>query len=195
MNRELRKVNRTLERDRTYLEREEKKLEQEIKKMAKEGNKEGCAILAKQLVQLRKQKTRSVAASSKIQGISAQNKVMGANVALADAMATSSKTMGAVNKLMQPQKIAQDMKAFEQANMKMGMTEEMINDTLDDIFADSDDEAESDKVVTQVLDEIGIEISGQMSKAPVVRGDMPHKSRLPTDAEIEAELAKLKIPQ
>lgn len=107
------------------MEREEKKLEQEIRKMAKEGNKDGCAILAKQLVQLRKQKMRSTAVSSKLQGISAQNKVMGANVALAGAMATSSKTMGAVNQLMQPQKIAQDMKAFGQANMKMEMTEEM----------------------------------------------------------------------
>jgi len=60
-DRQLRKVNRELERDRTQLEREEKKLEMEIKKMAKEGNKQGCAILAKQLIQLRKQKTRSIA--------------------------------------------------------------------------------------------------------------------------------------
>lgn len=66
---------------------------------------------------------------------------------------------------------------------------------MDDIFADSDDESESDKVVTQVLDEIGIEISSQMSKAPVIKGNLPQKSRLPTDDEIEAELAKLKIPQ
>lgn len=40
--------------------------EMEIKKMAKEGNNEGCKILAKQLVQLRKQKTRIYAANSKV---------------------------------------------------------------------------------------------------------------------------------
>jgi len=38
----------------------------EIKKLAREGNNEGCKILAKQLVQLRKQKTRTYAASSKV---------------------------------------------------------------------------------------------------------------------------------
>lgn len=40
--------------------------ELEIKKLAKEGNHEGCKILAKQLIQLRKQKTRTYAASSKV---------------------------------------------------------------------------------------------------------------------------------
>lgn len=34
--------------------------------MAKEGDKEGCKILAKQLVQLRNQKTRIYAANSKV---------------------------------------------------------------------------------------------------------------------------------
>ena len=107
------------------MEREEKKIEMEIRKMAKEGNKEGCAILAKQLVLLRKQKNRTIAATSKIHGIAAQNKMMGANVALTDAMATTSKTMGNINKLMQPQRLANDMKAFHEAATKMGMTEEI----------------------------------------------------------------------
>jgi len=40
--------------------------ELEIKKLAKEGNHEGCKILAKQLIELRKQKTRTYAASSKV---------------------------------------------------------------------------------------------------------------------------------
>jgi charged multivesicular body protein 2B len=52
-------VTRDVERDRRELERDEKKLELEIKKAAKEGNKQACTVLAKQLIQLRKQKTRS----------------------------------------------------------------------------------------------------------------------------------------
>lgn len=38
----------------------------EIKNAAKMGNKQVCTILAKQLVQLRKQKERSYAANSKV---------------------------------------------------------------------------------------------------------------------------------
>lgn len=46
-------------------------------------------------------------------------------MALQGAIATTSKTMGQMNRLMQPQKIAADMRAFQQSNTKMEMTEEM----------------------------------------------------------------------
>lgn len=37
-----------------------------------------------------------------------------------------------------------------------------MNDTLDEIFEDSGDEEESQDIVNQVLDEIGIEITGKV---------------------------------
>ena len=37
-----------------------------------------------------------------------------------------------------------------------------VNDTLDDILGESGDESEEDAVINQVLDEIGIEISGKV---------------------------------
>lgn len=40
--------------------------EMEIKKAAKEGNADVCKVLAKQLVQMRKAKTRTYAAKSKV---------------------------------------------------------------------------------------------------------------------------------
>ena len=52
-------MTRDVERDRRELEREEKKLEMEIKKAAKAGNKPALTVLAKQLVQIRKQKART----------------------------------------------------------------------------------------------------------------------------------------
>ena len=65
--RTLRKVGRDVERDRRELEKDEKKLEMEIKKLAKSpGNKEAVTLLAKQLVQIRKQKTRTYAANSRV---------------------------------------------------------------------------------------------------------------------------------
>ena len=119
---------------------EEKKLEAEIKKMAKQGNKEACGVLAKQLVNLRKQKTRSYAAGAKmnsIQGfenlkvkniafslslkksffILAQTKIMHTNTKMAQSMGKTTKTMQAINKTMDPQKVAKTMQVkFEQQN-------------------------------------------------------------------------------
>lgn len=50
---------------------------------------------------------------------------MGANMALQGAMASTSKTMGQMNRIMQPQKVAADMRAFQQSSTKMEMTEEI----------------------------------------------------------------------
>jgi len=191
----LRKVGRDLERDRLKLEREEKKLTQEIKKLAASGDKEGCKVLAKQLVQLRKQKTRSYAASSKVTGVQFQNKAMGANVKLAESMGVAGKTMSNMNKMMKPEELAATMNNFSRENMKMGMTDEMINDTLDDMLTESGDEEESDNIVSQVLDEIGIEISGKMSGAPLPNSGKigtGSKSKGLSDEDIEEQLAKLR---
>ena len=58
-----------MERDRRELEREEKKLEAEIKKAAKMGNKQAATVLAKQLINVRKQKTRTYNMTSKVRNI------------------------------------------------------------------------------------------------------------------------------
>lgn len=50
---------------------------------------------------------------------------MGANIAIAGAMGTTAKTMGNINKVLNPHQIAKDMEAFKQANAKMDMTDEM----------------------------------------------------------------------
>ncbi|XP_009869373.1 PREDICTED: charged multivesicular body protein 2b-like, partial [Apaloderma vittatum] len=90
-NRELRGTQRTITRDRAALEKQEKQLELEIKKMAKTGNKEACKVLAKQLVQLRKQKNRTYAVSSKVTSMSIQTKVMNSQMKMAGAMSTTAK--------------------------------------------------------------------------------------------------------
>ncbi len=43
----------------------------------------------------------------------------------------------------------------------------LVDDTLESVLAGSDDEAEEDAVISQVLDEIGIEVSGKVSHRSV----------------------------
>ncbi|XP_047226634.1 charged multivesicular body protein 2Ba [Girardinichthys multiradiatus] len=197
-SKELRGTQRQITRDRAALEKQEKQMELEIKKMAKSGNKEACKILAKQLVQLRKQKNRTYAVSSKVTSMSTQTKVMNSQMKMAGAMSTTAKTMQAVNKKMDPQKTLKTMQDFQKENMKMGMTEDMINDTLDDIFDESGDEEESQDIVNQVLDEIGIEISGKMVRAPAAGKSNPgaaasSKQATISDDEIERQLRALGV--
>ncbi|KFM75792.1 Charged multivesicular body protein 2b, partial [Stegodyphus mimosarum] len=114
---------------------------------------------------------------------------------LANTMATTTKTMGAVNREMNPQGIMKTMQDFEKESMKMGMTEEIVEDSLNAVLDESGDEEEQDAVVNQVLDEIGIEISGKMAEAPSAhRGELGEssKTKFPTDEELEKQLAQLR---
>lgn len=192
-DRQLRRAGRDIERERRQLEQEEKKLELEIKKLAKQGDNDGCKLLAKQLVQLRKQKQRTYTANSKIQSIGQQNKTMGANVKLAEVMGIAGETMSDMNKMMKPEQIAASLNNFTKESMKMDMTDEMVNDTLDDMLTESGDEEESDNIIGKVLDEIGIEISGKMAHAPAPqKGKIGEGSKGLTDDDLEAQLAKLR---
>lgn len=195
-DRALRKTERDLQRDRNALERQEKQLEMEIKQAAKRGDKQTATILAKQLVNLRKQKTRSHAASSKITSVGMQAKGMASQVKMAEAMKDTTKVMGDMNKMMKPQDVMKNMQAFERESAKLEMSEEMMNDTLDDILNESGDEEEQDAIVNQVLDEIGIEISGKMAGAPqAAKGAVGGKEKAPglSDEDIEKQLEMLKM--
>ncbi|XP_062510950.1 charged multivesicular body protein 2b-like [Corticium candelabrum] len=174
--RELKKTERDLERDRRALERQEKQLEAEIKKAAKQGNKQLATSLAKQLIGVRKQKTRSMGISTKVKSIGAQTTAMHSNVKLAHAMANTTRTMTAMNAQISPQAMQQTLQQFEMESSKMEMTEEMMDDTLSSVLDESGDEEESEAIMNQVLDEIGIEITGKVAAAP-----RAHASALPSE--------------
>jgi charged multivesicular body protein 2B len=195
-NQDLRKAQRDIDRTKRDLDKQEKQLEMEIRKAAKSGQTSVCTTYAKQLVQLRKQKARLTTAGSQIGAVSSQAKVMQANNTLASAVASSSRTMAAVNRQMDPAVIAKSMRDFEQENAKMDMKGEVMDDALSSVLDHSDDEAEQDAVVTQVLDEIGIDITGKLAAAPAARRtglELPATSRKLTDHELEAQLARLKM--
>ncbi|CAG0900833.1 unnamed protein product [Cyprideis torosa] len=192
-DRALRRVGREMDRDRMQLEREEHKLEAEIRRMAKDPkNNDAIKIMAKQLVNIRKQKSRALNAKTKVSGVSAQAHTMAANVKMADAMKTATGAMGQMNKQMNPQEMAHTMQEFSRQNMKMGMTEEMINDTLDDILGESGDEEEEQSIVNQVLDEIGIDITGKLMDAPSAPRGETSKASLPSEEEIQKQLERLR---
>ncbi|KGL73304.1 Charged multivesicular body protein 2a, partial [Tinamus guttatus] len=63
-------------------------------------------------------------------------------------------------KLPQIQKI---MMEFEKQAEIMDMKEELMSDAIDDAMGDEDDEEESDAVVSQVLDELGLTLTDELA--------------------------------
>ena len=82
---------------------------------------------------------------------------------MADAMKGVTKAMRSMNKQINLPQISKIMMDFEQESEMMDMKEEMMNDAIDDVMEDGDEEEESDRIVNEVLDEIGISVNQSVS--------------------------------
>jgi len=82
---------------------------------------------------------------------------------------------------------------FEKQSEVLEQKEEMIGDTMDDMMDVSDEEAETEDVIDQVLTEIGINLSAELGAAPSSKAPEPEVVEAnPRDKELEARLENLR---
>lgn len=155
---------RELDRETRGLQREEQRLTIEIKKMARENQMKAVRIMAKDLVRTRQYITKFIEMRSQLQGCALKLQTVKSHAAMAEAMSATAKAMQKMNKAVDVPAINKMMAEFEKENMKSEMMQEMMGDAIDDVM--DNDEEEEDKIVNQVLDEIGIDMSGEIPNAP-----------------------------
>ncbi|MBN3315512.1 UBC12 enzyme, partial [Atractosteus spatula] len=111
------------------------------------------------------------------------------------------KHAGPLNALLKLPQIQKIMMEFERQSELMDMKEEMMNDAIDDAMGDEDDEEESDAVVSQVLDELGLTLSDELSNLPATGGSLsvaagkkaePTPTLADADADLEERLNNLR---
>lgn len=161
--RALNKAMRDLDRERTNLENQEKKVIADIKKMAKMGQMDAVKVMAKDLVRTRNAAKKFMLMKANIQAVSLKITTLKSNHAMAQAMKGVTRAMATMNKKMNLPEIQRIMMEFEKQSEIMDMKEEMMDDAIDDALGDENDEIEGDKIVTQVLDELGIELTGELA--------------------------------
>ena len=152
-----------MDRERVALERQEKKLIADIKKMAKTGQMDAVKIMAKDLVRTRNFVKKFILMRANIQAVSLKIQTLRSQAAMANAMKGVTKALHRLNtriKLPQLQKI---MMEFERESEIMDLKEEMMEDTIDDAIGEGDDEEETEAIVGQVLDELGISLDLELS--------------------------------
>ncbi|RNA11602.1 Charged multivesicular body 2a [Brachionus plicatilis] len=200
--RALNKAMRDLDRERTHLENQEKKVIADIKKMAKMGQMDAVKVMAKDLVRTRNAVKKFMLMKANIQAVSLKITTLKSNHAMGQAMKQVTKAMATMNKKMNLPEIQKIMMEFEKQSEIMDMKEEMMDDAIDNALGDDDDEIEGDRIVNQVLDELGIELSneltgvnpsdqtlasGSKNKTPVPAGPVSD-----ADADLEARLEALR---
>merc|ERR1711881_802682 len=92
--------------------------------------------------------------------------------AMANAMKGVTKAMGSMNKQMKLPEIQKIMMEFEKQSEIMDMKGEMTEDAIDDVMGDEEDEDESDAIVSQVLDELGLQLNDKLGDAAVPTGSL-----------------------
>merc|ERR1719273_2002528 len=152
---------RELDRERAKMEQQEKKLIMDIKKMAKAGQMDAVKIMAKDLVRTRKAIKKFMLMKANIQAVSLQIQTLKSQNSMAQAMKGVTKAMMMMNKQMKLPEIQKIMQEFEKQSEIMDMKEEM-----DDAMGDEDDEEETDAIVTQVLDELGLQLTDNLAAVP-----------------------------
>ncbi|CAA7270153.1 unnamed protein product [Cyclocybe aegerita] len=165
--RSLTKAQRELDRERAKLEQSEKKLVMDIKKSAKAGQLNACKVMAKDLVRTRRYVHKFYQMRTQLQAVSLRIQTLRSNQQMAEAMRGATRAMASMNRGLNLPSIQRIMNEFEKESSMMDMKEEMMSDAVDDVMdAEEDEEEEGDKILKQVLDEIGVDLSQQLTEAP-----------------------------
>jgi charged multivesicular body protein 2A len=170
--RALNKAMRELDRERSKMEQQEKKIIADIKKMAKQGQMDAVKIMAKDLVRTRRYVKKFMLMRANIQAVSLKIQTLKSQNAMAQAMKGVTKAMMNMNKQMKLPEIQKIMQEFEKQSEIMDMKEEMMSDVIDDVLGDEEDEEEGDAIVSQVLDELGLQLTDQMAAVPIAGGSL-----------------------
>ncbi|KAL4431015.1 hypothetical protein ABPG75_006271 [Micractinium tetrahymenae] len=179
---------RDLDREIASLQRDEQKLIKEIKAAARQGNQAGTRILAQQLVRLRSHITKLRTTQAQLRGVGLSVTTAATTSTVGTSLGTAGKAMAQMGAATDVKQMQKNMMQFGRENAKMEMTGEMMDSAIEDALDGDGVEEETDDVMAQVLDEIGIDLSAQIGAAP--------KQRLPAQrhaaaapAEEEDELA------
>jgi len=199
--RALEKAIRDLEREKLHMEQQEKRTISDIKKMAKEGQMESVRIMAKDLVRTRQYIKKFMIMKANIQAVSMKVQTLRSQNAMAEAMKGVTKVMANMNRQMNLPQIQRILQEFEKQSEIMGMKDEMMNDAMDDALGEEGDEEESDAIVNQVLDELGLQMNEKLSGLPEASGGLTTGTKQQpvaaavgddADADLQARLDNLR---
>jgi charged multivesicular body protein 2A len=195
-----RTLNRSIrqqDRDRISLENDEKTLILNIKKAAQANQLKSMRIMAKDLVRIRRHQAKSANMTAQLRAVGFQMTSVQSTQQLAESVSNVTRSMTTLNRQMSVPAMRNTMTEFARQSDKMEQTQNTISDAIDDTMNGEEDEAESDEVVNQILDEIGIKIKADLSDTPDKKVAEPEST--PVENEhyeiLQARLSSLKSPQ
>uniref|UniRef100_A0A0K0E2N3 Charged multivesicular body protein 3 n=1 Tax=Strongyloides stercoralis TaxID=6248 RepID=A0A0K0E2N3_STRER len=165
LQRKMRIEMRALDRQIHQIEREEEKVKREIKEAAKKGDKDVCKVLAKGIVRSRKAVSRIYASKAQINGIIMSMSHQLSSMRMAGSIKASTDVMQQMSSLVKVPEIAATMREMSREMTKIGIIDEMIDDTMESVDPEDIEEL-ADIEVENTLWEI---TKGELGKAPTAQ--------------------------
>lgn len=162
---EVRSSQREMDRELRELDRQEQQITKELKQRAKVTNSSkdpALAALAKQVVQVRKQREKILTAKAQIGAVGMNASSMATMVGAASAIGNVSSAMKTTNEMMNIKETTKILQEFQRENEKLEVKQEMMDDALMDAFDNEDVEEEAEQITNQVLAELGVEMDSKM---------------------------------
>ena len=154
-----------MDRELRELDRQEKQVTLELKQRAKmisNSKDPALAALAKQLVQVRKQKEKLLTAKAQIGAVGMHATSMASQVAAASAIGSVTGAMAVANNAMYVKATTKILHEFQRENERLEVKQEMMDEALMDAFDNEEVEEEAENLTNQVLAELGVELDSQM---------------------------------
>ena len=154
-----------MDREIRELDRQEKQVTAELKqraKLATSSNDTTLKTLAKQLVQIRQQRSKLQSTKAQLGAMGMHATVTASQIAAASAIGSVTETMKVANSAMDVKQTTKIMTEFQRENERMEVKGEMMDDMLASAFDGDEIEEEADQVTNQVLAELGVELDSQL---------------------------------
>ncbi|EYC08512.1 hypothetical protein Y032_0065g3590 [Ancylostoma ceylanicum] len=172
MQRKMRGEIRALDRQIYGIQREEQKVTKEIKEAAKKGDRDVCVVLAKSLLQSRKAVAKIHVSKAQINSVIMCMQEQLATMRMAGSLQKSTQVLQAMQNLVkfselsiafcQVPEIMKTMREMSQEMMKLGIIDEMIEETMDSM-----EPADLEEAAQEEVDRILWEVTaGELGKAP-----------------------------
>lgn len=163
-----------MEREIRELDRQEKQITMELKQRAKTVSNPkdpALAALAKQMVQVRKQREKLIGAKAHIGAVGMHATSMASQVAAASAIGSVTGAMQVANSAMDVKATTKIMQEFSRENERLQVKQELMDEALIDAFDNEEVEEEAEQLTNQVLAELGVEMDAKMVglDAPTVK--------------------------
>ncbi|KAF8321817.1 hypothetical protein DL93DRAFT_2072751 [Clavulina sp. PMI_390] len=125
--------------------------------------------MAKDLVRTRNYIQKFYQMRTQLQAVSLRIQTLRSNQQMAEAMRGATRAMAGMNRGLNLPQIQRIMGDFEKESAMMDMKEDMMSEAVDEVMDDDlvDEEEEGDKILKEVLDEIGVGLSQELGDTPL----------------------------